>query len=83
MKKNFKIFIISDNIPRLISRIIIIFNRRNLFINKINLKYSKKNNNLDYKIEIECDDTKIINIIKQLEKLIGVIKVIYHSSELI
>lgn len=80
MKKNFELLIISDNNPRLISRIIIIFNRRNFFIKEINFKYFKSNNELNYKIEIECDNYKIINLIKQIKNLIGVIKV--HCNQL-
>lgn len=81
MKKNFKIMILADKSSRLISRIIVIFNRRNFLIKNINIKYSKDSNNLYYNIGIECNDDQILNIIKQIEKLIGVIKVFYHNSE--
>lgn len=84
MNKKIKIIISGDNISRLLSRILIIFNRRNIFIQKINIYESKIHNNkiyYSYNIYIKCIEDKINNIIKQLEKLIGVLKVIYQIIE--
>lgn len=78
MKKNFRIMISTDNISRLLSRILIIFNRRNLDIKSITF-FKVKNTNINkYTIDLECIETLISHLIKQIEKIIGVNKAFYN-----
>lgn len=68
----------ADNIYRLLSRILIIFNRRNLDIQGITFFKIKNTNIYQYTIDLECIETQIYHLIKQIEKIIGVNKAFYN-----
>lgn len=77
MEEKFKIIISADDLSRLLVRILIIFNRRNLFIESIKVYKIKKSNIFKYIICLKCFNSQISNLIKQIDKLIGVSKVFY------
>lgn len=81
MKKNFRIMVSTDNISRLLSRILIIFNRRNLDIKGITFIKVENTNIHQYTIYLECIENQIYHLIKQIEKIIGVNKAFYNYSE--
>lgn len=68
----------ADNISRLLSRILILFNRRNLKITGMTFLIIEKNNLQQYSIDLECLETQIAHLIKQIEKIIGVNKAFYN-----
>jgi acetolactate synthase small subunit len=77
--KIFYIFIISNLEIRLLSRIIIIFNKRNLIINNLYF-FKKKFKFLKIKINIKYFKKKIKIIINQIKKIIGIIFVFLKKS---
>ncbi|XOD66515.1 MAG: ACT domain-containing protein [Flavobacteriales bacterium Tduv] len=81
MKKPFRIIILADNLSRLINRILIVFNRRNLIIKSMNVCQGESPDILHYTIDLECIEDQINQLIKQIEKLIGVSRAFYHRSD--
>lgn len=71
----------TDNISRLLSRILIIFNRRNLDIQRITFIKVENTNIHQYTIDLECIENQIHFLIKQIEKIIGVNKAFYNYYE--
>lgn len=78
--QDFIIMILGNDFSRLLNRILIIFNRRNLKIISINVTYINKNSN--YFINFKCYDSQIVQIVQQIKKLIGVSQVIYKNVTL-
>ncbi|XCI74925.1 MAG: ACT domain-containing protein [Flavobacteriales bacterium] len=81
MKQKFRIMILADDLSRLLSRILIIFNRRNLTIKNMNICQGVTPEVLRYTIDLECIDNQIDQLIKQIEKLIGVNYIFYYQAE--
>ncbi|WP_185882997.1 acetolactate synthase [Blattabacterium cuenoti] len=79
----FRIRILGENNIRLLSRILIIVNRKNLKINYINMeKYEIIQNKCNrYILDLECKKTEIIQLKKLTEKLIGIIDVSFLEKE--
>lgn len=77
MKKKIKIIISADDLSRLLARILIVFNRRNLLLESIKVYKIKESDIFKYIICLKCLNNQISNLIKQIEKLIGVIEVFY------
>jgi acetolactate synthase regulatory subunit len=75
--QNFVVVIIGNDISRLLNRVLIIFNRRNLKIISINAFYNNRMSN--YLINFKCSEDKIAQIIKQINKIIGVRSVFYDK----
>lgn len=80
MKHQFRIIILVENQIRLLSRILVLLNRRNLKINHINVSNNNGNGSLDmdnvqYIIDLECHEEQLIKLTKLIEKLIGIIHV--------
>lgn len=80
MKKSFRITILADNLSRLISRILVVFNRRNLTIKSMNVSQGETPGVLYYTIDLECIEEQINQLVNQIEKLIGVSRAFYHRS---
>lgn len=74
--------IIANNFSRLISRILIIFNRRNLVIKNMNISQDETSNIMCYTIDLENIEDNMTQLIKQIKKLIGVSHVFYHNTDI-
>ncbi|WP_185852223.1 acetolactate synthase [Blattabacterium cuenoti] len=84
MKYQFRIIILGEKETRLLSRILILLNRRNLKTNHINVSSNNENktiSNLQYVIDLECKEEQLFKIKKLIEKLIGIIHVYYYKLE--
>lgn len=84
MKYQFRIIILGEKETRLLSRILIILNRRNMKTNHINVSSNNKNetiNNVQYVLDLECKEEQLFKIKKFIEKLIGIIHVYYYKLE--
>ncbi|WP_185857395.1 acetolactate synthase [Blattabacterium cuenoti] len=86
MKYQFRIIILGEKETRLLSRILILLNRRNLKTNHINVNVSSNNKNetirnVQYLIDLECKEEQLFKIKKLIEKLIGIIHVYYYRLE--
>ncbi|ACY40555.1 hypothetical protein BLBBGE_555 [Blattabacterium sp. (Blattella germanica) str. Bge] len=85
MKHQFRIIILGERETRLLSRILIILNRRNLKTNHINVS-SNENETIgkvqfQYVLDLECQEEQLIKVKKLIEKLIGIIHVYYSKIE--
>ncbi|WP_231840112.1 acetolactate synthase [Blattabacterium cuenoti] len=85
MKHQFRIIILGEKETRLLSRILLIFNRKNIKTDHINVS-SKKNeddpiSNIQYVIDLKCPEEQLLKIKKSIEKLIGIIHVYYYKLE--
>ncbi|WP_185849303.1 acetolactate synthase [Blattabacterium cuenoti] len=84
MKHQFRIIILGEKETRLLSRILIILNRRNLKTNHIHVSSNNENetmSNIQYIVDIECQEEQLFKIKKLIEKLIGIIHVYYSKLE--
>ncbi|WP_185866659.1 acetolactate synthase [Blattabacterium cuenoti] len=79
MKHQFRIIIVVENQIRLLSRILVLLNRRNLKINHINVSNHENEtidmDNVQYIIDLECHEEQLIKLTKLIEKLIGIIHI--------
>ncbi|WP_185869686.1 acetolactate synthase [Blattabacterium cuenoti] len=84
MKNQFRIIILGENETRLLSRILILLNRRNFKTNHINVSNNIVNGtigNCQYVLDLECNEDQLIKVKKLIEKLIGIIHVYYSKIE--
>lgn len=81
MKKKFKIIIRAANLAKLISRILIIFNRRNIDVLYLNVAPLENPQEMRYTLEVESFEENIDKLVKQIEKQIGVISTLYQESD--
>ncbi|WP_185867217.1 acetolactate synthase [Blattabacterium cuenoti] len=84
MKQQFRIIILGEKETRLLSRILIILNRRNIKTNHINVSSNNDNeaiNNVQYVLDLECKEDELFKIKKLIEKLVGIIHVYYSKLE--
>ncbi|WP_185872289.1 acetolactate synthase [Blattabacterium cuenoti] len=85
MKQQFRIIILGEKETRLLSRILIILNRKNLKTNHINVSSNENKNTgiiqFQYVLDLECQEEQLIKIKKLIEKLIGIIHVYYSKIE--
>ncbi|BBA17025.1 acetolactate synthase [Blattabacterium cuenoti] len=79
MKNKFRIIILGEKETRLLSRILIIFNRKNIKTDHINISNKNKKKPIDtnnqYVIDLKCKEDQLFKIKKLIEKLIGIIHV--------
>ncbi|WP_185859390.1 acetolactate synthase [Blattabacterium cuenoti] len=83
MKHQFRVIILGERETRLLSRILIILNRRNLKTNHINVSNNENETigNVQYVLDLECKEEQLIKVKKLIEKLIGIIHVYYFRIE--
>ncbi|WP_341665709.1 acetolactate synthase [Blattabacterium cuenoti] len=85
MKHQFRIIILGEKETRLLSRILLIFNRINIKTDHMNVVYSKNENetisNIQYVIDLKCKEEQLLKIKKSIEKLIGIIHVYDYKLE--
>ncbi|WP_238784866.1 ACT domain-containing protein [Blattabacterium cuenoti] len=84
MKHQFRIIILGEKETRLLSRILLIFNRKNIKTDHINVSSKNEDepiSNIQYVIDLKCQEEQLLKIKKSIEKLIGVIHVYYYKLE--
>ncbi|WP_185858598.1 acetolactate synthase [Blattabacterium cuenoti] len=84
MKHQFRIIILGEKETRLLSRILVILNRRNLKTHHINVSNNNKNESIvhfQYVLDLECKEEQLVKVKKLIEKLIGIIHVYCSKIE--
>lgn len=81
MKKEFTITIFSENSIGLLNRITIIFTRRKLNIESLTVSESAIKGVFKFTIVVNCEDAKVKNLVKQIEKQIDVIRAFYLTED--
>ncbi|WP_341657810.1 acetolactate synthase [Blattabacterium cuenoti] len=84
MKHQFRIIILGEKETRLLSRILLIFNRKNIKTDHINVSSKNEDepiSNIQYVIDLKCKKKQLLKIKKSIEKLIGIIHVYYYKLE--
>ncbi|WP_185870575.1 acetolactate synthase [Blattabacterium cuenoti] len=90
MKHKFRIIILGgENQTRLLSRILLLFNRRNLKMTQINVSNSNYHESIidnnaaasRYVIDLKCHEGQLIKVTKSIEKLIGIIHVYFFKKK--
>lgn len=81
MKQEYIISAYSENHIGLLNRITIIFTRRKVNIESLTVSESAIAGISKFTIVVNEEKEKVINIVKQIEKLIDVLKAFYHTNE--
>jgi len=81
MKQEYIISAYTENHIGLLNRITIIFTRRKVNIESLTVSESAIAGISKFTIVINEEKEKVINIVKQIEKLIEVLKAFYHTNE--
>ncbi|MCJ8289755.1 MAG: acetolactate synthase small subunit [Crocinitomicaceae bacterium] len=79
-EKRFKLSVFTENMPGMLSRITIIFTRRKINIESLNVSESEVKGISRFKIVVHTSEEQIIKITKQLEKQVDVLKANYYSE---
>ena len=80
-KKKHTISIFTENRVGLLHRITIIFTRRQINIESINVSESEVKGIHRYTIVVKETEERVQKVVKQIEKLVEVIKSFFHSDE--
>jgi len=78
--KRFKLSVFTENMPGMLNRVTIIFTRRKINIERLNVQESEVKGVSKFKIVIHTSEAQIMKITKQLEKQVDVLKAYYHSE---
>jgi acetolactate synthase-1/3 small subunit len=81
MKQEYIISAYSENHIGLLNRITIIFTRRKVNIESLTVSESALAGISKFTIVVNEEKEKVINIVKQIEKLIEVLKAFYHTND--
>ncbi|WP_185851647.1 acetolactate synthase [Blattabacterium cuenoti] len=81
MNHQFRIIILGENQTRLLSRILILLNRKNLKMTHINVSNHHNINNAQSILDLECNEEQLIKVTKSIEKLIGIIHVCFFKKK--
>lgn len=79
-EKRFTLSVFTENMPGMLQRVTIIFTRRKINIESLNVAESEVKGISKFKIVLKTDEDRIIKIVKQLEKQVDVLKAYYHSE---
>lgn len=78
--KRFKLSVFTENMPGMLNRVTIIFTRRKINIESLNVSESEIKGISKFKIIVNTNEEQIIKINKQLEKQVDVLKANYYSE---
>lgn len=81
MNKEFTITIFSENSIGLLNRITIHVTRRKINIESLTVSESAIKGVFKFTIVVICPEPTVINLVKQLEKQVEVIRAFYHTEE--
>jgi acetolactate synthase I/III small subunit len=79
--KRYTVSIFTENFIGLLNRVSIIFTRRHLNIESITASESEIKDVYRYTIVLTCSEEQIQKVVKQLEKIVDVLKAFYHEDE--
>lgn len=79
-KKKFTLSVFTENMPGMLNRVTIIFTRRKINIENLNVSESEVKGISKFKIVLKAEEEQIVKIVKQLEKQVDVLKAYYHSE---
>lgn len=80
MENQYTISAFTENQIGLLNRITIIFTRRHLNIDSITASKSEIPGVYRYTIVVTCTEDQVIKVVKQIEKLVEVLKAFYHTD---
>lgn len=80
MTQEYTITAFSENHIGLLNRITIIFTRRHINIESLTVSASAINGIHKFTIVINATEEKVIKVVKQIEKLVEVLKAFYHAD---
>jgi acetolactate synthase-1/3 small subunit len=78
--KRFKLSVFTENMPGMLNRVTIIFTRRKINIESLNVSESEIKGISKFKIIVNTNEEQIRKITKQLEKQVDVLKANYYSE---
>jgi len=81
MKKEYTITIFSENDIGLLNEVTIVFSRRKINIESLTVSESEVKGVSRYTIVVFVDEDRIENVIRQIEKIIGVFKALYFEED--
>jgi acetolactate synthase-1/3 small subunit len=79
-EKRFKLSVFTENMPGMLNRVTIIFTRRKINIESLNVQESEVKGISRFKVVVNTSEDQIIKITKQLVKQVDVLKASYHSE---
>ena len=79
--QRFTISIFTEDFIGLLNRVSIVFTRRHLNIESITASESEIKGVHRYTIILTCTEAQVIKVVKQIEKLVDVLKAFYHTDE--
>lgn len=80
MKKSYTISVFSENTVGMLARICVIFTRRHINIESLNVSGSEIKDIYRYTIVVNCSYEQVQKVLTQLEKQVEVIKAFVHSD---
>lgn len=81
MKKEFTITVFSENDIGLLNEVTIVFSRRKINIESLTVSESEVKGVSRYTIVAFVEESRVDNIVRQLEKIIGVFKALYFEAD--
>lgn len=81
MIRKYTISIFTENFIGLLNRITIVFTRRHINIESLTVSESELKGVHRFTIVIKSEEEKVIKLVKQIEKLIDVLKAFYYTNE--
>ena len=79
--KRYTISIFTENFIGLLNRVSIIFTRRHLNIESITASESEVKDVYRYTIVLTTTEDQVLKVVRQLEKIVDVLKAFYHTDE--
>ena len=80
MKKKYTLSVFTENHIGLLNRVTVIFTRRHINIESITASESEIKGVYRYTIVVICEHKQINNLVKQLEKLVDVLKAFFYED---
>lgn len=81
MAREYTISIFTENFIGLLNRITIIFTRRHLNIESLTVSESEIKGVHRYTLVVQCNEETVIKVVRQIEKLVEVLKAFYYINE--
>ena len=80
MQKRYTLSVFTENHIGLLNRVTIIFTRRHINIESITASESEIKGVYRYTIVVICEHKQVKNLVKQLEKLVDVLKAFFYED---
>lgn len=79
-KKRFKLSVFTENMPGIVNRVTLIFTRRKINMESLNVTESEIKGILKFDITLKTEEEQMLKIVKQLEKQVEIFKAYFHSE---